>query len=409
MFKLARRATQALTAICLAGAAACDFDVQNPGPIQDEALEVEEAIPGLVVGMSADLSDGVGDIVYATSMMADELAHGGSYTAEGLWARGIVNPEDINNEWADAHRARWTAEQGIERIRRVLGDRAEQTVSLARAYLLAGFANRLLGENMCEAVFDGGGRQDHKAHFSRAEQQFTEAIRLAQSLNQTALVNAARAGRASVRAWQGKWAEAAADAALVPTSFRYDAIYSANSDYEKNDLVSESNTVVGRRELTVFGTIWASRDPTDPRTPWTIPLDKGGKPMKGQDGRTTFYQQMKYQTLGDEIALVKGTEMLMLRAEERLRANDIAGAFARINEMRAFYRLPALPVPASINAAWQTLHVERGAVVWLEGRRFWDLRRWNAESGPAHHAFLTDRDKCIPISKNELDSNPNLR
>jgi tetratricopeptide (TPR) repeat protein len=400
----------ALVAAALPLAACGDYlEVTNPGPIQDEALNVPEAMEGLVTGMSADVSDALGDLVYATSMMADELTHGGSYTAEGLWYRGIINPDQINDLWADSHRARWTAEQGIERLKRVLPNDWDKTVLGARAHLFAGFANRLLGENMCQAVIDAGSAQDHKMHFQRAEQYFSEALRIAQTLNRADFANAALAGRASVMAWQGNWAEAAQDAQQVPTSFRFDALFSTNSSYEQNDLVAESNTVVGRRELTVFGTIWAERDPTDPRTPWTIPLDPGGRPMRGQDGKTPFYQQMKFTDLGADIPLAQGTEMRMLQAEAALRDGDIATAMGFMNQQRAFYGLPQLPTPASLEEAWDILQVERGAVVWLEARRFWDLRRWFNETGPAHHDFLEGRDKCIPISQNEQESNPNLR
>ena len=55
------------------------------------------------------------------------------------------------------------------------------------------------------------------------------------------------------------------------------------------------------------------------------------------------------------------------------------------------------------------LQKERGAVLWLENRRLWDLRRWNAEPAPIKHSFLDSRDKCLPISENEMLSNPNLR
>ena len=109
----------------------------------------------------------------------------------------------------------------------------------------------------------------------------------------------------------------------------------------------------------------------------------------------------------------------MLRAENALRNNDIPTAFGFINQQRAFYGLAALPVPTDINAAWATLEKERGAVTWLEGRRLWDLRRWNAETGPSHNTFLDQtvvgsnppkkRDQCIPISLEERQSNPNLQ
>ena len=102
----------------------------------------------------------------------------------------------------------------------------------------------------------------------------------------------------------------------------------------------------------------------------------------------------------------------MLRAEAALRNNDVAGAMTLINQQRAFYSTTANPLPpltaTTAAQAWPILQKERGAVLWLEVRRLWDLRRWNAEPAPIKNTFLDNRDKCIPISENERQSNPNV-
>ena len=99
----------------------------------------------------------------------------------------------------------------------------------------------------------------------------------------------------------------------------------------------------------------------------------------------------------------------MIRAEEQLIAGNVAPAWVFVNQQRANYGMAALAVPASVAAAWPIFEKERGAVTWLEGRRLWDLRRWNADTGPAHNSFLDNRDKCIPISLEERQVNPNLQ
>jgi hypothetical protein len=59
--------------------------------------------------------------------------------------------------------------------------------------------------------------------------------------------------------------------------------------------------------------------------------------------------------------------------------------------------------------AWTTLEFERGAVVWMEARRFWDLQRWYAATGPSHNNFLTTRTlSCQPIEIPESQTNVNL-
>jgi hypothetical protein len=406
-----RNKTGGRVAALLAGLAlgACSnvLDVSNPGPIEDAKLQTADAVPGFVTGMSGDLSNALDEMVRISGIASDELAHGGSYTGEGLWYRGIIKPEDVNDQWALMQRARWVAEAGIERIKALPDYQYDTQAPAARANLLAGFANRLLGENVCSAVIDGGPVESDSVHFTRAEGYFTEALRIAQAANVVELINASYAGRASVRSALGNWAGAVTDAQQVPVGFVYSAPFSTNSTREINSLVTETST---RRAVTVFGTQWAQvfGDPRVPRD--TIYTGSGATRaiQKGQDGKTNYFRQRKYTDQGADVALVRGTEMLMLRAENALRANDIPGAFALINQQRTQYQMATLAAPTDITAAWRTLQKEYGAVVWLEGRRLWQLRRWEAAAGPAHTTFLTGRASCIPISRQEMQSNPNI-
>ena len=67
-------------ALALASIGSCKgfLDVENPGPIEDENLQTPDAIPSLVTGMSADLSEELDEIVRLTSVVGDELVHGGA-------------------------------------------------------------------------------------------------------------------------------------------------------------------------------------------------------------------------------------------------------------------------------------------------------------------------------------------
>jgi hypothetical protein len=385
------------------------LDVEAPGAIRDEDLNSQDAIPGLIVGMAFDLAESIDDSIETLSLAAGELFHGGSYNL-GDVPRGIILPEDVNGEWGTMHQARWVAEQGIVRIRDQIltGEKAaefDQSPYVARAFLLAGLANRQLGENLCFTAIDGQARESNTVHFPRGEAQFNEAIRIGGAAGSAAadIVTAAYAGRASVRAWQGNWAGAVEDAARVPAGFVY--LGKLSPDGESNILAQETHN---RFEYSVWGTEFAER-PDDARAPWVIVYRADGSVATGANGATLHYQQKKYTTSGDDIPLVKGTEMLVLRAEAALRNADIAGAFTLLNEARAAYSMAALPVPATIDEAWDILHAERGATVWLENRRLWDLRRWFAETGPAHHDFLNGRDQCIPVSEEEMRTNPASR
>ena len=404
--KMARPLALALAGAVALGACSGVLEVDNPGPIPDDLLQTPDAVNSFVTGMSGDLSNALDEIIRITAIASDELAHGGSYAGEGLWYRGIINPDDINGQWALMQRARWVSESGIERMKTLPGFVYEGDASAARANLLAGFANRLLGENVCKAVFDGGPVESDSAHFMRAQAQFTEAIRLAQPKNIVDVTRAAYGGRASVRAALGDWAGAVADAQQVPAGFSYLARYSTNTTRENNSLVQETYV---RREFTVFGTQWAQVF-NDPRVPWDTIFTNSARTtvQTGQDGKTRYFRQRKYPDLGADVPLTKGAEMLMLRAEAALRNGDIPAAFALINQQRATYGgLTPLATPTDITAAWRTLQREYGAVVWLEARRLWQLRRWQVATGPAKATFLDGRASCIPISLEERQSNPN--
>ena len=276
----------------------------------------------------------------------------------------------------------------------------------ARANLFAGLSNRLLGETTCSAVFDNGPRQSDSAYFARADTFFTEAIRVATAAKgATDILNAAYGGRAAVRAWLGNWDAAILDAAQVPTAFVYSAIFSTNSTRENNSLVQETYV---RREFSLYNTSWAKVF-GDPRVPWDTVKASNGTIQKGQDGTTPYFRQAKYIDLGADIPVVKGTEMRLIQAEAALRKGDIAGAVNFMNQARANFKMANLPAQPDITTAWKTLEFERGATLWLEARRLWDLRRWYYDPGPAKNLFLDGRDRAVPISLEEYQTNPNFK
>lgn len=95
--------------------------------------------------------------------------------------------------------------------------------------------------------------------------------------------------------------------------------------------------------------------------------------------------------------------MLLLRAEADLRSQDLADALTLINQERASYSLAAATA-ATIGAADTLLQSERGHVLWLEGRRLWDLRRWLVDGT---NTFLKGRATCLPVSSVEAGANTN--
>ncbi len=393
-----------LLAAMVPAAVACSnlLEVDAPGRIADSDLNNKNMIHGLVVGMSYDLMQAYNSSLQTISIADGELFHGGSYDFADI-PQGIILPEDVNGEWGSMQQARWVAEDGVQRrIPELLDESAyNKSEDVAAGYLYAGLANRLLGENLCATAIDGGEEQPNTVHFDRAVEDFTKAIQIGQAAGAQNVVNAAYGGRASVKAWTGDWSGAVQDAQQVPADFEWDIVFSQEN---RNDLKYETHN---RFEFTVWNTMFADH-PNDPRVPWDTIFNNDGSIANGANGASPMYQQEKYVEDGSDIPAVKGTEMLVLRAEAALRNNDIGGAYDLMNQARAVYGMDPLTPASDMQGAWDDLHYERSATVWLEARHFWDARRWYAASGPEHYDFLDGRDKCIPISREERRSNPNL-
>ncbi|MBW3555085.1 MAG: RagB/SusD family nutrient uptake outer membrane protein [Gemmatimonadetes bacterium] len=393
------------------GLAGCGdlLDVEAPGRIADENLNNPNALDALVEGMSADLTDAYDQMVYISPIAAGELFHSGSYSITDE-AQGILKAEDSNGEFNLMQQARWVAEHGVERLRANLSaERFQRSPLVARAYIYGAIANRLSGEMLCSTTIDGGPEVPHTVHFERADSLATLAITHGTAAGMEDVVTAAHGVRASARAWLGDWAAAVDDAQQVPTDFVWVVPFGTGTA-PGLDLYFET---FDRFEFSVINTMFEPNDGEDPRTPWAPVILANGDTATGANGATLVFQQLKYTSEGDDVAATKGTEMLLLRAEAQLEMNGAAGipeAYTLMNQARAFYGMDPLPMAATLEEAWDDLHYERSATVWLEARHLWDARRWfeKGPSDPGFFDFMEGRDTCFPIGEEERRSNPNL-
>ena len=379
------------------------FSVQNPGLIEDATLESPTVFTPLVNGIAGDFAQAM-NVARSIAEMSFEMQTSGP-TVEP-WSTGVFEPAAMNTFWTPLQKARWVAEDGIRRMKANMSaaDFAKSAL-VAEAQLNAAFANRMLGENVCYAVIDGGKAQPRTEHFKRAEQYYTDAMTTAQAAGTSAnaIYTAALAGRAEVKAWQGNWSAAVVDAAQIPNTFKYQALYSANTSREENVYFFYTWR---QWYATQANTPWLGTN--DVRVPMTVQLDAKGGQIKTRDGRWPAIAQGKFVDTNADIDIVSGKGMLLLRAEAALRNKDLAGAAALMNTSRGIYGMAPLPASATATEAdaWKTLVYERGATLWLEGRRFFDLTRWLAQGVDQQYK---GRQQCWPIAKLEMDTNPNLK
>lgn len=391
------------------GLAGCD--VVNPGQILDADLSEESTFRVLVTGMAGDFANGLDDINWNTSVMMGDLAGTSAYLSRQRHWEGTVQAEDAD-DYNSVHAVIWVIDDGIARMESVLGSDFDNSALAAEAHLWGGFANRLLGETMCQAVIAGGAAQPREVYFERAENHFSRAIQIAGNTGASQIQTAAYGGRASVRINRGDWTGAVADAGQVPTDFAFYALYSANSGREGNTIWNESQSRVNLNvKHTFFEEYYAETG--DPRTPWF----KHDRIIVAADGSTEQLMQNKYTDIGADVALTKGAEMRLIEAEALIRDGQWQAGLDIINSLRSAVGVE--PWTASNQAeAFQRLKLERAIVLWLEARRAGDVYRWGGDptedplllamKASAPHIELVNRPTCHPFSLRMTNTNPNL-
>ena len=239
------------------------------------------------------------------------------------------------------------------------------------------------------------------------------------------LAMAARAGRASVKAFMGDLPGAAADAANVPDDFQWDLPYwDTYGDATRNRIQfasqAEPYKAHTQRYTKYEDYAMSENNPDgDPRVPYRV-TDETGDAAVQCCGQVPWWPQTKYPDAGADIPLSKGSEMRLIEAEAMLDGGDLDGAMAKINALRdavGFEHATA----ANTTEGWTALKHERGVELWLEGRRLGDFFRWNRDNTPGdRHALempsgsqnegshLVQQDLCFPISRGEVDTNPNV-
>jgi hypothetical protein len=391
---------------------ACELEVSNPGPIQADALEDSKALAAVVNGAGRDLAEAINWTAYTGAAVAREIHPAGSTAAFGISVQqqaGKLTEDDGGTWWDFSQRARWTAEDAVARVKRVLGATATNNVTLAQGLVWAGYANRHLGENFCDGVINGGPREAHTIYLERAEANFTEAIAVATAANNANLVTAATAGRATVRLLRNNLTGAATDAATVGNTFAYRMPY-FTTDLDQYNRLYWASANQPYRAHTVWNTFYEGyrKQTRDPRVPFDSSATQLlGDAAVGNLGRVRWYFQTKYPAQTSPINLATGWEMRLVEAEAKLVANDVPGAMTLVNTRRVSLGL-APWTAANATEAWTALKRERGIELWLESRRLGDFRRWATLNRPGTSDDMTGRDLCFATPLSEKETNPNF-
>lgn len=422
---------RALSMVLLVGFAlmvsACDFDVSNPGPVNDENLNTPAAHDAVVNGVIREMNNAVNWIGIDVAVRTRQLhaTQPNDWIGVDITAhQGTANSEFLNSHWEGAQRARWMGEDAIRRFQETMEDSEfSSNPAVARAHLWTGYANRLLGEYFCQAVFDNGSPQPNDAYFERAAEVFTTAIETADAAGLDEAATAARAGRASARVHLGDWSGAVSDAQAVATDFSYVLPYDDSGDWRYyNAYYYYANAREPYHGLTVWNTYYEDyyEETGDPRTAWEDHPDHPfGSGSLEPWGEVPWYTHEKYHASDDPVEMSSGEEMRLIEAEAMLRDGNMEGAMQLLNDLRARAGVEPWPEPSSLEEAWSFLKKERGIELWLEARRLGDRKRWDENGTPGeidpHELGLTengpglqDAPLCLPIAQSERETNPNI-
>ena len=415
---------------------ACDLEVLNPGRILDEDLTTRELMPILVSGVSAEFNDIADGYAFTGARLTDDLSGTGSYFSTGRYRRGVFDNEDSEGFWEQTHEAAWAAGIAWERVQEVLEAEAQSFEGSARLFLLMGLAHRVLGENFCDVVYDIGPLQPREAAFDSAIVALNQAVSIGSAAGAGNFATAAHGGIAQANVGLGNWSAAIQAASMVPTDFVHTAIYNLNAN--SNQVWNET---WGRAEVGVWATPVQAVFDSDPRAPFTICGDwddptgpswgqvtptgkctgQGSGAHQGAGGLTAHYRQDKYVEQGSDIPTVSGTEMRLIEAEAALLNGDLATFTSKVNEVRAFHGAEPIEQPATAGAiewpnaqddAWSILDRERYLTLWIEGRRLWDLHRWQhpfLQGGTLIGPGESPRVSCMPIPEIECTLNPEIQ
>jgi hypothetical protein len=414
--------------LLLAFSAACNslLTVDNPARVPTEQLDDPALMPILEAAAVQTLQCGVNAFATTGALLSGEFLSSNGFVNNHPWEwRGDA---EIRNEpgnctnltrtstfmgfYAPLQQARFQLDDTNERMQKFTDAQVPNRQRLlveSRAY--AGYAYLLLGEGMCKMTVDNGPLITKDEVWAIAESRFTDAITLAGTSTDTAIVsmkNMAYVGRARTRLDRGNLTGAAADAALVPAGFVRTATFSeTNTTREnrwfnlniRNDYISVADAY---RNLTL-----ASGAP-DPRVKVTE-VKVGTATKLGNDNVTPMWRQTKYATASAPEVIASWNEAQLILAEA---VGGQAGIDA-LNRVRAANGV-AEQLTYSGTDITPVVIEERRRQLFGEGVRYVDMLRKNmpfptSPTGANRKGQVYGTVTCVPLPDVETQNNPNLK
>ena len=398
---------------------ACDdiFEVENPGSLVDEDLEVPflegtlstTAEGSLVGAFSQALVNGemLGDHVWHPSVQDFALLIDAGYRD-----RDISSAESLYNNLMSSI---WVSDNMVERLQAMVAS-PDAHEGVANSYFMGALARMTAAAYYEAVVYDGGPAITPAQAIADARDRFLSAADVAGAAGESNLRAAALGGAA--RAMRSLYFEAeiagsgsAADMAQAET-YALQAL-AIDDDYRLDLRYGQPGSTNGHYNGLTIGPYhrmhesYAFRlDPVtgevDPRIIFNPEPETPGP--RGE----TRYRQMKYPELTSPLPASRAAEAELIVAEARLLEDDLPGAVTYINLVRARSGLDPFASTDEAEIRDQLLY-ERDTELWLEGRRWEDHRYYDITPlAWIQRNIDIGTEPRWPISVQERFNNPNI-
>jgi len=403
LFAKSRTRVYAITALAIAAAAGCNkdalLDVTDPDVLSPSDYTTPGGATPLRIGVIANFTSafdgGTDSFVTITGNLADELL--ASDTFDGRLTINARKSVEINTEMEAVYRAMQRARTAAARAAATLATTAPTPLfNRGELYMLLAYSELMLGEGWCSGVpfssEDGttisfGQPLTTEQMFQQAVAHFDTALSLAET--NARVLNGSKIGKGRTLMNLGKFAEAAAAVAGIPTNFILTTSHSTNSNNNGPWSASTSGasryrlmTNEGKNGLPFLGQTAAQ----DARINWTTSTRSGfSSQFSAQPNQSKFAQ------FTDGV-ISTGAEARLIDLESQLQAGTQAArdaVFAGLNTLRTggaaiggatgttLITVAAISgsAPTTQDAAIDLLYKERAYWLWLTGHRLGDLRR----------------------------------
>ena len=399
-----------LSAVAMPG---CDkfVTVDNPNNLETDAIDPERDATLLSQSVYTRYISSIENAYVLGAWFTNHARVGDTFpTRNAVGQRNIPNAgNETDAIWNTIHTNIQFARTTIRST-----ESAGNTVDLARAWWVSGFAILQLAEYFCEGTIAENTTTPRPKMTTAAlldsaiidlqkVQSVVDGI-TAPTAEATNLRNSAQVGIARALLQLGRNAEAAAAAALVPAGFTYNITHIDNTSQRGlgNQIWSFSES---RISLVVGPEFRAMADAGDPRISYT------NMNRLAQDGVLQFYRQGKHPGWAAPMRFASRLEADYIREEAN---QNPATMYTFINTRRAAGNQGALAATTDLTVLNAELMLQKSKDFWLEGHNMRDFRRRPASfpfvlpTGPNYYKPSlgpVGSDTCWPVPRTELERN----